>query len=109
MSLPDGLDLIGLDEMTEATATVVRAGQHTLVLVRKNDKAFAYINNCPHQNRPLSLPSGKVIVSEDTYIVCPFHGASFDMTSGQCRGGPAGSSVLQAVPVKVIDNRVIVA
>lgn len=79
-----------------------------VLIVRSGDTVRAYINVCPHQGRPLCLPSGKTLVSEGRYIVCPFHGASFELASGECVGGPGGGA-LKPVPVQVLDGVVVAA
>ncbi|MEO1040211.1 MAG: Rieske (2Fe-2S) protein [Pseudomonadota bacterium] len=80
-----------------------------VLLVRSGDTVRAYINVCPHAGRPLSLPSGRTLVSEGRFIVCPFHGASFDVESGACMGGPAGKAGLKPVKVRVEDGVVVAA
>ena len=78
-----------------------------LLLVRTGETVRAYINVCPHAGRPLSLPSGKTLVSKGRYIICPFHGASFDVETGACMGGPAGKAGLKPAPVRVEDGVVL--
>jgi glycine dehydrogenase subunit 1 len=51
----------------------------------------------------------KVLVSEGRFLVCPFHGASFEIASGACVGGPAGRSALTRVPVEVRGGEVVAA
>lgn len=77
-----------------------------ILIVRSGDILRAFINVCPHQGRPLCLPSGKTLVSEHRFIVCPFHGASFDLETGACVGGPAGGA-LQPIAVKIAGGQVI--
>ena len=74
-----------------------------VLLVRTDEIVRAYINICPHAGRPLSLPSGKALVN-NAILVCPFHGASFEVENGQCVGGPAGKSALKPVPIDVRDG-----
>ena len=78
-----------------------------ILVVRAGETVRAYVNVCPHQGRPLSLPSGKTLVSEGRFVVCPFHGASFDIASGACMGGPAGKAGLKPVAVEVRDGAVV--
>jgi len=80
-----------------------------ILIVRAGGTVRAYVNVCPHQGRPLCLPSGRTLVSEGQFIVCPFHGASFDLETGACVGGPAGKSVLTLAPVRVENGQVIAA
>lgn len=78
-----------------------------ILILRSGDTVKAYINVCPHQGRPLCLPSGRTLVSEGRFVVCPFHGASFDIETGACAGGPAGKAGLKPIPVEVRDGQVI--
>ncbi|WP_206340793.1 Rieske (2Fe-2S) protein [Marinicauda algicola] len=77
-----------------------------VLVLRAGDVVRAYVNVCPHAGRPLCLPSGRTLVSEG-HVVCPFHGASFDIESGACTGGPAGRTGLKPVPVKVEAGKVV--
>lgn len=72
-----------------------------ILVLRSGETVRAYINVCPHQGRPLCLPSGRTLVSEGRFVVCPFHGASFEIETGACVGGPAGRSALKPVAVRV--------
>jgi len=78
-----------------------------VLVLRAGDAARAYINVCPHQGRPLCLPSGRTLISEGRFVVCPFHGASFKIDTGECVGGPAGKAGLKPVPVAVRDGQVV--
>ncbi len=80
-----------------------------ILVVRSGETVRAYVNVCPHQGRPLCLPSGRTLVSEGRFIVCPFHSASFDLETGACVGGPAGKSALRPVPVRIESGEVIAA
>lgn len=80
-----------------------------ILVVRAGATVRAFVNVCPHQGRPLCLPSGKTLVSEGQFIVCPFHGASFEVETGACVGGPAGKSALKPVPVEVRGGEVVAA
>ena len=80
-----------------------------ILIVRSGETVKAYINVCPHQGRPLCLPSGKTLISEARFIVCPFHAASFDIETGACVGGPAGGAGLKPIAVEVRDGQVVAA
>lgn len=47
-------------------------------LTRVGGTVQAFLNKCPHLG--LKLTKGKI---EDGVITCPFHGSSFDLTTGQ--------------------------
>ena len=75
-------------------------GDTPLFLVRKGNEIRCFVNVCPHAGRALSLPDGRVFLHKGENIICPVHGATFDVLSGDCTGGPAGSA-LNAVAIIV--------
>lgn len=108
--LPPGGTVLGaLDQLSDPGAAPSPYEALPILLVRKGDSAFAYVNVCPHQGRPLCLPSGRTLISEERFIVCPFHGASFAIEDGACAGGPAGKAGLKPVPVHVENGQIIAA
>jgi nitrite reductase/ring-hydroxylating ferredoxin subunit len=80
-----------------------------ILILRSGETVRAYINVCPHQGRPLCLPSGKTLVSEERFVVCPFHGASFDIETGEGAGGPGAQAGLKPVAITVKDGQVLAA
>lgn len=78
-----------------------------VLVVRAGETVRAFVNVCPHQARPLCLPSGKTLVSEGRFIVCPFHGASFEVDTGACVGGPAGKAALKPIAIEVRGGDVV--
>ncbi|MFW5660815.1 MAG: Rieske (2Fe-2S) protein [Oceanicaulis sp.] len=104
-----GTVLADLDAVPDPGGLASDYADLPILVVRSGETVRAFVNVCPHQGRPLSLPSGKTLVSEGRYVVCPFHGASFDVASGACAGGPAGKAGLKPVPVKVQGGQVVAA
>ncbi|MEO8672631.1 MAG: Rieske (2Fe-2S) protein [Tahibacter sp.] len=82
-------------------------GGFCLILLRQGDRAFAYHNECPHAGRRLDWAPGKFLV-KDGAVICAAHGATFDVWSGACLGGPCRNG-LAAVPVHVVDGNVVLA
>ena len=73
------------------------------VLVVRLDDGFHAVNDrCPHAASPLS--GGRV---RRGAILCPLHGARFDLTTGACIGGPYVP--LRRFDVRVADGQVEVA
>jgi nitrite reductase/ring-hydroxylating ferredoxin subunit len=79
-----------------ATTDQVVPGVGHLVEVRGNEIAIfnvggvfhAIDNSCTHVGGPLC--EGEL---NGTEVVCPWHGAAFDVTTGEALGPPAGSPV----------------
>lgn len=80
-------------------------GETPLFLVRKGGELRCYVNICPHAGRLLSLPDGRVFLHKGENILCPVHGATFNVLSGACTGGPAGDP-LQQVPIRIVDDEI---
>ncbi|WP_199200525.1 Rieske (2Fe-2S) protein [Alkalicaulis satelles] len=104
-----GTALKALDAIPDPGGAPADYAPAPILIVRSGETVTAFLNVCPHQGRPLCLPSGRTLVSEGRFLVCPFHGASFDIATGACAGGPAGGSRLTAVPVQVADGMVVAA
>lgn len=95
----DSPHTLRLDQIPDPGGFPIKINSQSVLIVRRGDVVRAYHNTCPHQNRPLCLPDGKVLISEGRFIVCPFHGASFDISSGANVGGPGTCAGL--IPVEV--------
>lgn len=59
-----------------------------VAVCRVGNEWHAFGDTCPHAGAPLS--SGRLVGNE---VICPFHGARFDVTSGRPCGGPAMGGV----------------
>lgn len=106
---PPGTVLKRLDDIADPGGAPADYEPLPVIVLRTGETVRAYVNVCPHAGRPLCLPSGRTLVSEGKFVVCPFHGASFEIETGKCTGGPAGNTSLKPVPVKVEDGQVVAA
>ena len=70
--------------------TVVRAGEHEVLLTRVDGELVALANRCSHAGWPIA--DGDV---EDGCITCPYHGSVFRLRDGTVVRGPAASPQLQ--------------
>lgn len=104
----DPVTLCRLDDVPDGGATAVdvesSTGGFNLVLLRQGGRVFAYHNECPHAGRRLDWTPGKFLV-KDNVVICAAHGASFDVPSGRCLGGPCRSGLVP-MPVAVVDGDV---
>src|SRR5688572_19831847 len=83
-------------EMKEFTV-----GETRILLARVNDQFHAVSANCPHYGAPLA--EGALC---GTRVVCPWHHACFDVTTGGLEEPPALDS-LPRYEVRVEDGRVL--
>lgn len=78
-------------------------------VVRQGDEVFAYQNVCVHVGHPLNWSPDKFLSKDRTLIVCSSHGATYDIATGECTGGPGAGRSLQRVEVAVRDRVVFVS
>lgn len=97
---------------TVARASEVGPGQVRLIdlqngtricLANVDGAFYAIAGECSHMGGPLA--EGEL---EGTTVTCPWHGAMFDVTSGEVQGPPADDS-LPAYEVRVRGDEVQVA
>lgn len=74
-----------------------------ICLVRVHGEVFAVEDRCPHRDFPLS---GGDVVSG--CLECPFHGARFDVRTGQCVSGPSEGDSVTVYPVLQVNGVVLV-
>jgi nitrite reductase/ring-hydroxylating ferredoxin subunit len=71
-----------------------------ILLIRREHGVVAVHNRCTHLQKPLT--AGRVFAGQ---IICPMHGACFDLRSGKALSGPAVAS-LRIFPTKVEEGAV---
>ena len=77
-----------------------------IALFRVGDGVRAYLNTCPHQGRSLNWAPDSFLFGEDGHLVCPHHGACFDISTGACISGPCEGAWLSAVDIVLKDGAV---
>lgn len=88
------------DELNDGEGQVVEAGGHTIALFRVDGAFYAIGNECTHAGGPLG--EGDL---DGTTVICPWHGARFDITSGEVLEQPAGESVTE-YEIRIDDDEV---
>jgi nitrite reductase/ring-hydroxylating ferredoxin subunit len=106
--IPKPGTLLGqIDNIPDPGACISDWHDGAVVLIRREGKVTAWLNTCPHAQMRLNLPSGKVLLHKDGFIVCPVHGASFDAKTGSCVGGPAPGEGLTEVNVELSGQQIL--
>lgn len=110
---PRGVALARLADVPDCGALAVEVGdgetRTALVLTRRGVAVSCFRNRCPHAGYPLQRADGGILVQEKRYLVCAAHGASYELDSGACAGGPCNGAALERVPVTVRDGIVFAA
>ncbi|MBS0395668.1 MAG: Rieske 2Fe-2S domain-containing protein [Proteobacteria bacterium] len=97
------LPLLPLAELEPGTPRAVQAGAASLVLCRTAAGVHALDNDCTHACA--RMDEGRL---RGTRLICPLHGAAFDVRTGAVLKGPA-TRPLASHAVRVVDGVVEVA
>ena len=96
-----------LDKGDAFVFDVRHQGQPTTAFVlRFEGRLVGYLNRCAHVAAEMDWLPGKFLDSEQAFILCSIHGASYDPRNGRCAGGPCGRGSLTPITVASIDAQV---
>jgi nitrite reductase/ring-hydroxylating ferredoxin subunit len=89
------IKVCAVEQLADGGMRTVESSDVQILVIRDGDNIYALKNECTHEEFPLS--EGWV---EDGCIFCAFHGAKFDLKSGDALSLPAYEAV-QTFPVRV--------
>jgi nitrite reductase/ring-hydroxylating ferredoxin subunit len=89
-----------LDELPQRRPQSRSVGARRVVVVRRGDEVNVLADTCSHLSGPLSDGMISELGGRDC-VVCPWHGSTFDLESGQVVHGPA------TAPAPVFAARVV--
>jgi 3-phenylpropionate/trans-cinnamate dioxygenase ferredoxin subunit len=92
-----------LAELPPGTVKIVSAGKITVGVYNCDGALYALEDRCTHDDGPLCEGD---FDCEDRVVVCPRHGARFDITTGAALTLPAYIPV-ESFPVTVSDDGVV--
>ena len=82
--MPEYRKVAAVDEIPEGGMKSFRIGHEQIVICHSGGKYYAIADECSHDAAPIS--TGHLRGAE---IICPRHGARFDVTSGAVTAPPA--------------------
>ena len=82
----------------------VEAGGRKIALARVDGEVYAVADNCSHRDFPLSLGE---VDREACTVTCEWHGAAFDLRTGEVRCVPA-TRPIDVYPARVEGGDVLV-
>ena len=88
-------------ELNESEGKRFYINDTDIALFKVNEKIYAVGNICPHQHTA-KIYEGFI---EDDCVVCPLHGWTFKLDTGNLISGSKG---LDAYPIKVINDKIYV-
>lgn len=74
--------------------------ERRLFAVRRDGRAYIYLNRCPHRGIPLEWQPDAFLDDSASLIRCASHGALFLIESGECVAGPCAGERLRALPCR---------
>ena len=80
-----------------------------MFVVRKGDKAFGYVNQCPHYSLPLNHRPDQFLTRAGDKIMCTQHLALFRIEDGSCLDGACEGRSLDPVPLEVRDGQIVIS
>ena len=108
---PAGVRLGPLEAIADGKARnfvlQMRAGRFHGFVVRRGERAFGYVDRCPHAGLPLAQMLDDYLAADGAFILCSWHGALFQVETGACVGGPCSGQRLTPWPVAVVDGTLV--
>jgi nitrite reductase/ring-hydroxylating ferredoxin subunit len=82
------------------------AARRNVLVARRGDAVFGYVNTCPHAGVPLDWEPDRFMSLDGRHLQCATHGAQFRVEDGFCFRGPCAGYSLTKVPVRVEEGAV---
>lgn len=77
-----------------------------IIALKRNGELFLWLNDCPHDHRPLELRKNHFLSPDGSYITCFAHGANFHPETGLCISGPCQGEFLVSIPFSIINDEI---
>jgi 3-phenylpropionate/trans-cinnamate dioxygenase ferredoxin subunit len=97
------LDVCPLDELPPGSVKIVRAGELAVGVYNIGGELRAIEDRCSHDDGPLCEGDWD---PDEGVVVCPRHGANFDIRTGEPLTLPAYEPV-EVFPVRVDENGIV--
>ena len=89
-----------IENIPEKSFSAFNTNGKAIVIARFRNEYFALENRCSHQ---LSTFDGGCL--RGYRIMCPLHGATFDIRDGSCTGAPA-TRAIRSLPLRIREGLV---
>jgi len=97
-----------LEDPGEAAFTLESSGKEEILVIRRHDAIFVYLNSCPHTGGPLDWVPGRFLSLDRKHIQCATHDALFQIQDGICIAGPCTGDTLKQVEAVVAEGEILV-
>ena len=99
-----------LDELpangAKGMVALIDGKQRNIFIIRWENKVYAYLNWCPHNQALIDQIPGRFFNDEKSLIRCSKHGALFRIKDGYCVEGPCEGESLKAVSTEIREGEV---
>jgi len=96
-------DVADAQDIPEGSSLSVEVAGHAILICHTKGEFFAVENQCSHALS--SLEGGRLRAYR---LICPLHGAAFDVRDGCVKGKPA-SEPIRTYLIRVVDGRIQVS
>jgi len=96
------LDVCSIDDLPLGERLFIQLGDVPVVIMNVDGEYFAIEDVCTHDDGPLG--KGEI---EDNEIICPRHGARFNLRTGAVISLPAVMGV-KTYPIKIESDRILI-
>lgn len=96
------LDVCAIDDLPLGERLFIQLGEVPVVIMNVNGEYYAIEDVCTHDDGPLG--EGEI---EDDEIICPRHGARFNLRTGEVLTLPAVIGV-NTYPIKIQGDRILI-
>ncbi|CAI9006893.1 Rieske (2Fe-2S) protein [Pseudomonas chlororaphis] len=87
-------------DLTDASSRSFVLDGQKLFAVRRDQRAYVYVNRCPHRGVALEWVPDQFLDPSASLIQCATHGALFLIENGECVAGPCAGQSLTAIPCR---------
>ena len=92
------------ENSVKGMVATVEGKQRNIFIVRREGRAYAYLNWCPHNQVLIDQIPGQFFNKDNSLIQCSKHGALFRIEDGYCVEGPCKGESLQELPCESKDG-----
>lgn len=100
--MADWTKVATLEDCPPGSLHRIMVGHEPVVIANVGGTVYAVVDRCTHEDLPLS--DGEM---EGNLLVCSYHGARFDVTTGAARGLPAVKP-LKTFPVEMREDGIYI-
>lgn len=98
--------LLDSRKLQEGASLGITHDHQQFILIRKDNRAYGYINRCPHLGINLEFQPNVFLDAGGEYIQCSSHGALFEIKDGSCIWGPCSGQALQKASIQEFDGAI---